>query len=403
MCSKCQDRAGSEGGDSATKRTCPSLRLDVGYNSAYVRKSVPSKEKVMVVRRFLALVLSGSILLSTAAGFAQTGQSAASSPTPVVTETPEQLQQLVAPIALYPDALVAQILAAATYPSEVVEADRWMQQHSGLQGQELASEVDKQSWDPSVKALTQFPSVLANMDKNLSWTSSLGDAYVSQQQDVMKAVQVMRGRAKNAGNLNSNAEEKVTTQGQTIIIEPANPEVVYVPEYDPWIAYGEPLVAWPGWYPNPGLFIGGPGVAFGFGYGLGFFSGFGWGWHHWGSDWDRHRVIFDHDGYISHSRTFSDHNRFHEHGPDGGREFRGPEHGFNGPQHGFVGPQHGFNAPHSQPDPRSGTFGGFDHGGIAGGHSSRGRSSMGGGAGGFHAGGGFHGGGGGFHGGGGRR
>jgi uncharacterized protein DUF3300 len=362
---------------------------------------VSSKGKfIMILKRILALLLCSSTLLATVpAAFAdQTDLSAASSPIPVVTQTPEQLQQLVAPIALYPDALVAQILAAATYPTEIVEADRWMHQHSGLQGPELANEVDKESWDPSVKALTQFPSVLANMDKNLSWTSSLGDAYVNHQQDVMNAVQVMRGRAKNAGNLDSNAEEKVTTQGQTITIEPANPEVVYVPEYDPWIVYGDPLLAWPGWYPYPGLFIAGPGVDFGLGFGLGFFTGFGWGWHHWGFDWDRRRLIFDHNTYISHSRTFINSNDFHHEGLRGdARGVTGPEHGFHGPEHGFVGPQHGSAVPHSQPEPRSGTFGGFDHGGIAGGHSFRGRSSFGG----EFGGGGFHGGG--FHGGGGRR
>src|SRR3982074_2726823 len=109
----------------------------------------------------------------------------------IVQETPEQLQQLVAPIALYPDALVAQILAASTYPTEIVQADRWMQQHSDLKEQELAQAVNQQSWDPSVKALTQFPSVLANMDKNLSWASALGDADVNQQQAVLDAVQTM--------------------------------------------------------------------------------------------------------------------------------------------------------------------------------------------------------------------
>jgi hypothetical protein len=124
--------------------------------------------------------------------------------------TPAQLQQLVAPIALYPDALAAQILAAATYPEEVVEADRWMQQHTGVQGEQLAQAVDQQPWDPSVKALTQFPSVLANMDKNLSWTSSLGDAYINQQQDVMTAIQVMRQRAQQAGNLQTTSQQKVT-------------------------------------------------------------------------------------------------------------------------------------------------------------------------------------------------
>src|SRR6266851_4595696 len=117
-----------------------------------------------------------------------TGQSNEQSPAPAVQQSPQELQQLVAPIALYPDALVAQILAASTYPTEIVEADRWLQNHSELKGQNLADEVDKQSWDPSVKALTQFPSVLENMDKNLSWTSSLGDAYASQQQDVMDDV-----------------------------------------------------------------------------------------------------------------------------------------------------------------------------------------------------------------------
>ena len=144
-------------------------------------------------------------------------------------QTPQELQQLVAPIALYPDALVAQILAAATYPAEIVEADRWMQSHPNLKGEELAKEVDKQPWDPSVKALAQFPSVLENMDKNLSWTSSLGDAYANQQQDVTNAVQTLRQQAHKAGHLNSNEQEKVTTQGNTIVIEPANPEVVYVP------------------------------------------------------------------------------------------------------------------------------------------------------------------------------
>ena len=111
---------------------------------------------------------------------------------PYAQQTPEQLQRLVAPIALYPDSLVAQILAASTFPEQVVEADRWVQAHPDLKGEALGQAVDQQPWDPSVKALTAFPSVLGNMDKNLSWTSSLGDAYYNQQQDVMDAVQVMR-------------------------------------------------------------------------------------------------------------------------------------------------------------------------------------------------------------------
>src|SRR5277367_3819579 len=124
-------------------------------------------------------------------------------PPPYTQETPEQLQQLVAPIALYSDSLVSQILAASTFPEQVVEADRWVQGHPELKGDALGQAVNQQTWDPSVKALTAFPSVLGNMDKNLSWTSSLGDAYYNQQQDVMAAVQVMRRRAQAAGNLKS--------------------------------------------------------------------------------------------------------------------------------------------------------------------------------------------------------
>jgi len=230
-------------------------------------------------KRALALFVSSSVVLAsvqagcaTEAPQAETQPSVEAAPqaseesTQVVAQqSPEELDQLVAPIALYPDALVAQILAAATYPTEVVEAERWMQQNPGLQGDALAQAVDPQSWDPSVKALTQFPSVLAMMDKNLSWTSSLGDAYVNGQQNVLDAVQVMRQRAQQAGNLKSTQQETVTTQGQTIVIEPTDPEVVYVPEYDPWVVYGDPLAFYPGWVGVPGAFIEGPGIAFGLG------------------------------------------------------------------------------------------------------------------------------------------
>src|SRR5258708_39865912 len=118
------------------------------------------------------------------------------------------------------------------------------------------------------------------MDKNLSWASSLGDAYVNQQQDVMNAVQVMRDRAETAGNLKSTSQEKVRKKGQTIVIEPAEPEIVYVPEYDPWLGYGEPIGIWPRWDSDPGLYLAGPGIAFGFCFGVGFFVVFCWVWHH---------------------------------------------------------------------------------------------------------------------------
>ena len=188
---------------------------------------------------------------------------------PYAQQTPEQLQQLVAPIALYPDSLVAQILAAATFPEQVVEADRWVQAHPDLKGDALGKAVDQQPWDPSVKALAAFPSVLGNMDKNLSWTSSLGDAYYNQQQDVMNAVQAMRQRAKQAGTLKSTQQETVQNQGPDVTIAPTSPDVVYVPAYDPWSVYGPPLVAWPGWYPYPGIWFGGPYLSFGIGFPIG--------------------------------------------------------------------------------------------------------------------------------------
>jgi len=336
---------------------------------------------------------------------------------PYAQQTPEQLQQLVAPIALYPDSLVAQVLAAATFPEQVVEADRWVQAHPDLKGDALGKAVDQQPWDPSVKALTGFPSVLGNMDKNLSWTSSLGDAYYNQQQDVTNAVQVMRQRAQQAGTLQSTQQETVATQGPNITIAPTSPDVVYVPAYDPWLVYGPPLLAWPGWYPYPGIWFGGPYLSFGIGFPIGWYGGFGWGWGHWGFDWHNHYAVFDHGRYFSRSTTFYNRNAFYRGGGSrggfNGRSgfngaerggFRGAENGgrvFNPganarPFGGNTGAARGYAEPRGQSGVNSGAFNGFGRGGESRGFSSRGSSSFGGG--GFHGGGG-----GGSHGGGGGR
>ena len=363
------------------------------------------------IKQGLSLLLSGCLVLATAPGAfaAQAEQSTApppdqTAPPPVqaAQQTPEQLQQLVAPIALYPDALVGQILAAATYPDQIVEADRWVQQHPELKGQQLGQEVDKQAWDPSVKALVEFPSVLANMDKNLSWTSSLGDAYVNQQQEVMNAVQVMRDRAKQAGNLKSTSQEKVSDHGKTIVIEPADPEVVYVPEYDPWLAYGAPIGIWPGWYSYPGLYLAGPGIGFGLGFGVGYFGGFGWGWHHWGADWHGRSVVYNHESYRGHAASA------HAGGFHGGHADSTHAGGFagghaasthaGGSDGGHAASAHatGFHGgtPHGSPGIHPSAFSGSNHGGVARAVSSHGGARFGGGShgGGFH-GGGSHGGG----------
>ena len=291
--------------------------------------------QVLVSLSSLALLFATLPLNLSAYQIAQ-GPSQPSQAMPYTQQTPEQIQQLVAPIALYPDSLVAQILAAATFPEQVVEADRWVQEHPDLKGEALGQAVDQQPWDPSVKALTAFPSVLGNMDKNLSWTSSLGDAYYNQQQDVMDAVQVMRQRAQTAGNLKTTPQQTVTTQGSTIIIQPASPDVVYVPAYDPWLVYGYPIVPWPGWYPYPGIWFGGPYLSFGIGFGIGFFGGFGWGWPHWGFDWHNRYPIYNHNRYYSRSTTFYNRNYFYRGGGARGGFAARPNAG-NRPPSGNIG------------------------------------------------------------------
>jgi hypothetical protein len=290
-------------------------------------------------------------------------------------QSTQALDQLVAPIALYPDALVAQILAGATYPTQIVEADRWLQQHADLKGDALAKAVDTQSWDPGIKALTQFPGLLSMMDKNLSWTSSLGEAFVNGQQNVLDAVQVMRRRAQQAGNLKSTQQESVTTQGSTIVIEPANPQVVYVPEYDPWVVYGDPLALYPGWIGVPGFFFDGPGIGFGLGIGIGLFGGFGWGWHSWGADWHGHGLMYGHHAYASHSRDFGNRN-----GSGGGHA--GFDHSGGSARGGASDHAGGGGATHSGASSgmHSGAFSGLTHGGDARSFSSRGRASFGGGS-----------------------
>ena len=167
-------------------------------------------------------------------------------------------------------------------------------------------------------------------------------------------------------------------------IEPASPEVVYVPTYDPWLVYGAPIGIWPGWYWYPGLYLTGPGIFFGVGFGIGFWGGFGWGWHHWGFDWGHRTIIYNHNTYISHSRTFINRNNVNR-----GRAAL-PGHGFagrTGPNgtHAFAGGQHGSSAPvRPQAGMRSGASSSFNHGGVAQSQSFGGRSSFGG----FHGGGG---------------
>jgi Protein of unknown function (DUF3300) len=200
--------------------------------------------------------------------------------------TAAELQGLVAPIALYPDALVAQILSASTFPDQVAIADNWLQTNKALTGTALTQAVDKQTWDPSVKALTEFPSVLDKMAQSLAWTSSLGEAYHTQQAEVMTAVQTLRAQAKAAGNLKSGAQITVVQQSpQIIVIQPTNPQIIYVPQYNPTVVYGTPYVT-PG-YSTADVVATGV-IAFGAGLAIGaMMSGgcCGWGYSSWNCNW----------------------------------------------------------------------------------------------------------------------
>jgi hypothetical protein len=221
-------------------------------------------------------------------------------------QSPEQLQQLVAPVALYPDELLAETLAAATYTSDVDQAARWLQANAGLTSDQIAGAVDPMPWDSSVKALTEFPSVLVSMGQNLSWTSALGDAYFNQPDDVMDAVQALRQRAIAAGTLQSNAQITVTNQNGLIVIEPAAADTVYVPTYDYWNSFGAPIDPWPEFVFAPG-FVRGPRVAWSIGFHIGGAWGrVNWGWHNWGFDWSHRRVVFQRQSYVSHSPSVID-------------------------------------------------------------------------------------------------
>jgi uncharacterized membrane protein YgcG len=402
-------------------------------------ESAGGLSRLRLSKRILAPLLCVAVIWATTPGYPPAAQDAPPTPPPPAAstasapaytqQTPEQLQQLVAPIALYPDALVAQILAGSTFPEQIVLADRWVQAHPDLKGDALSQAVDQQPWDPSVKALAAFPSVLGNMDKNLGWTSTLGDAYYNQQQDVMQEIQLMRQRAQAAGNLKTTPQQTVSTQDSNIEIEPATPDEVYVPAYDPWLVYGDLVPAWPYWYAYPGIWFDGPYLSWGVPFGLAFVGGFGWGWGHWGFDWHNHYPLYGGRAYVSHSPTFYNRGAYYRGGGErgvvnnvargsadaarGGFGDRGAGRGAPGqraeggadrrgaaadPFGGRDAAARGYAEPRGESGVRSGAFSGYDHGGMTRGFSQRGSASFGGG-GGEHGGGG----GGGHGGGGGRR
>ncbi|CAI0748217.1 Protein of uncharacterised function (DUF3300) [Serratia entomophila] len=239
----------------------------------------------------------------------------------------DQLYQLVSPVALFPDKLLAQVLAGAGYPDQIGAADAWLAQNRGLQPAALTNAADAQPWDPSVRGLVQFPDVLDQMAKNRPWTTALGSAYLNDPTDVMNAIQVMRQRAAGKGTLKTSPQQRVVitpaaqqpypqtlvaAPAQTIVIEPSQPDVIYVPHYDPWVAYGEPVPAYPDYryqtyssYSSGDMLAAGA-ISFGVGIAVGaLINQHNNGWHSWDVHWNNRRqpVVYNNAPYISHSTT----------------------------------------------------------------------------------------------------
>src|SRR6267142_4778858 len=205
---------------------------------------------------------------------------------------PEQLDSLVAPIALYPDPLLSQTLVASTYPLEIIQLQQWLQKNKNLKDKALADAAKKQDWDPSIQAMAALPDVVKQMAENIKWTTDLGNAFLAQQSDVMDAAQRMRKKAKDAGNLKSTEQQKVETKEveskQVIVIQQASPEVVYVPSYNPTVVYGAPAYPYPPIaYPPPGYYAAGMAISFGVGVAMGAAWGGGWGY---GAGWGHNDV-----------------------------------------------------------------------------------------------------------------
>ncbi len=254
-----------------------------------------SKREYTIVRSLVAFICTAVLLPGdTLAYMLPRTQAAASSPQSQAAKIPSaQLDSLVAPIALYPDPLLAQTLAASTYPLELIQLQQWLERNKSLKDQALADAVEKQPWDPSVQALAALPDVVKRLADDIQWTTDLGNAFLAQQSEVMEAVQRMRKKAQDKGNLQPSEQQKVETKviegDKVIVIEQANPQVIYVPSYDPVYVYGAPLYPYPPiYYPPAGYYAAGMAISFGVGIAMGAFWGGGWGW---GCGWGGNNTI----------------------------------------------------------------------------------------------------------------
>jgi hypothetical protein len=263
------------------------------------------------VRGGIALLCALLLLPGDFGAYAQSPSQEAAPPEPAAPMIPnDQLDSLVAPIALYPDPLLAQVLVASTYPLEIIQLQQWLPQHKDLKDKALATAVEKEDWDPSIQAMAALPDVVKQLAENIKWTTDLGNAFLAQQNDVMDAVQRMRMKAKDAGNLKSTEQQKVetkTVESKTVVvIQQAQPEIVYLPSYNPVVVYGPPVYPYPPIvYPPVGAYIAGAAISFGVGIAIGAAWGGGWGYNSgWGGN--NNITINNNNSFINNSnRNFN--------------------------------------------------------------------------------------------------
>jgi len=265
------------------------------------------------IRNTLAIVCTIGLLPGEAPAYTLTSPSAQASSTQdqAAKIPPDQLDSLVAPIALYPDQLLAQTLAASTYPLEIIQLQQWLTKNPGLKDKALADAVEKQPWDPSIQALAALPEVVKRLADDIQWTTDLGNAFLAQQGDVMDAVQRMRKKAEDTGNLKTTEQQKVETKviesKSVIVVEQANPQVVYVPSYDPVVVYGPPIYPYPPiYYPPAGYYAAGVAISFGVGVMMGAFWSGGWGW---GCGWSNNNININNNNNFNRNSNIGGGNR----------------------------------------------------------------------------------------------
>src|SRR5712672_2500172 len=272
--------------------------------------------RIQILARRLAAVACSILLITGSTRSAGLGSARQQGNAPV--EEPakipnDQLDSLVSPIALYPDPLLAQVLAASTYPLEVIQLKQWLEKNKDLKDKALVDAVAKQPWDPSVQAMAPLPEIVKRLADDIQWTTDLGNAFLAQQSDVMDAVQRMRKKAQDTGNLKSTEQQKVETKviesKSVIVVEQANPQVVYVPSYDPVVVYGPPVYPYPPiYYPPAGYYAAGMAISFGLGIAMGAAWGGGWGW---GAGWGNNQININNNNNYNRNTNINGGNRNH--------------------------------------------------------------------------------------------